>query len=385
MSPRHALALLLTGVLTGCGGGVARGDSGLVRVERTPDDGILPEVSVGADGAVHLVSLHGAAAAAGVRYRKRSLTDTSWSSPVALDPTPGSGMAIGTVRGAHLAVGRRGLVHVLWNGSSAVTTDARVGAPLLYARVDGRTVTPARNLMSDSVSLDGGGAIAADGEGHVYALWHANPPLAKRDAERTAFLVVSDDDGDRFGPARVASPPASGACACCGMAALARPGRSLLWMFRAATDDRGRDVHLMRRDGDGASTVVMEDPWELEACPLSTSTIADSPLGALAAWETRGQIHYADVPDGGMPLGGPQTAPGGTGRRRHPAVARNGAGDLLLAWTEGAAWGRGGDLEWVVLERGTRRELAAGRVPAIPTWTKPAAYATPTGTFVLLY
>lgn len=366
---------------SGCANSTQAGAVGQVLVERVPGDGLVADIAVGPGGTVHLVSVEGTPDAGDVMYRHRASSATAWSAPMRVNRTAGAGLAIGAVRGPRIVEGRRGLVHVLWNGSSKVTTDQKRGAPLLYARIDGTRVSDARSLMTTSTMLDGGGAVAADQDGHVYALWHGLIAPRTRDAERNAFLSVSADDGGSFAAERVVNPENSGVCGCCGMAATVSPGTGLLWLVRAATGDKARDMMLMRLDR-GAPAVLLRDPWQLEACPLSTSALANTATGAVAAWETRGQILTAEVIDGRA--GRPVPAPG-TGQRRFPAVALNGAGDVLLAWTEGAAWGRGGSLAWVLLEHGSRRELAAGTVPSLRPWTKPAVYARPDGRFVVLY
>ena len=368
-------------VLSGCASPTQVRAVGQVVVERVPDAGLVADISVGPGGTVHLVSIDGTPEAGDVMYRRRTSSATAWSAPIRVNATAGAGMTIGAVRGPRIAEGRRGLVHVLWNGSSRVTTDQKRGAPLLYARIDGSRVSDARNLMTASTMLDGGGAIATDQDGHVYALWHGLVAPRTRDAERNAFLSVSTDDGGSFAPEHVVNPENSGVCGCCGMAATVPAGSGLLWLVRAATDDRARDMMIMRLDG-GVPSVLLRDPWQLEACPLSTSALANTATGAVAAWETRGQILTSEVVGGRA--GRPVPAPG-TGQRRFPAVALNTAGDMLLAWTEGAAWARGGSLAWVLLEHGSRRELDAGTVPNLRPWTKPAAYARPDGRFVLLY
>ncbi len=368
-------------IATGCTRAQPPHAASLVSVERVPGNGVVADIAVGAGNTVHLVTVEGPAEGGDVIYRHRASNEQAWSAPLRVNATSGAALAIGTIRGPHIAEGRRGLVHVLWNGSSKVTTDQRRGAPLLYARIDGGRVSDARNLMTTSTSLDGGGAIAADQDGHVYGLWHGLLPPHQRDADRTAFLSVSSDDGASFGPERVVSPDGSGACSCCGMAATVAKGTGLIWLFRAATGDHARDTMIMRLDN-GVPSPLLRDPWELQECPLSTNALALGPQGAVAAWETRGQILTAEIV--GNRASRPETAPG-SGQRRYPAVAINNAGDMVLAWTENAAWARGGDLAWVLLEHGTRRELASGTAPKLRPWTKPVVYARPDGTFVVLH
>ena len=85
-------------------------------------------------------------------------------------------IATGTIRGAQLAIGRTGTVHVAWNGSDKALprppvnpTTKRAGMPMLYARrIAGTAFEPQRNLMTETTNLDGGGSIAADDRGGDY-------------------------------------------------------------------------------------------------------------------------------------------------------------------------------------------------------------------------
>ncbi|MEO7649520.1 MAG: hypothetical protein ABIZ80_03565, partial [Bryobacteraceae bacterium] len=98
-----------------------------------------------------------------------------------MNSQPGSAIAVGTIRGAQLALGRNGRVHVARNGSMAAepkgTTNpdsGKPGVPMLYAGLDngGKAFERQRNLMTLSFGLDGGGSIAAGHAGNVYVAWH---------------------------------------------------------------------------------------------------------------------------------------------------------------------------------------------------------------------
>ena len=67
----------------------------------------------------------------------------------------------------------------------------------------------------------------------------------------------------------------------------------------------------------------------------------------LAAWETAGQVQYAPVGTSTDPARVVR-APGGDRNRKHPALAVNARGDVLLAWTVGMGWQRGGSVAWQV-------------------------------------
>ena len=69
----------------------------------------------------------------------------------------------------------------------------------------------------------------------------------------------------------------------------------------------------------------------------------------VGAWETGGQVYWTRVDgDGSSRL--PVAAPGKGKGRKHPRVAVNRKGDVMLAWTEGTGWQKGGSLAYQVYD-----------------------------------
>src|SRR5262245_40765470 len=83
-----------------------------VRLVRTPDGGIQPQAAVDRDGTVHLVYLKGSPGAADIFYRRQAPGSDRWSEPLRVNGQPGSAVAVGTIRGAQLAIGKNGRPHV---------------------------------------------------------------------------------------------------------------------------------------------------------------------------------------------------------------------------------------------------------------------------------
>src|SRR5262249_40111960 len=104
-----------------------------------------------------------------------------------------------------------------------------------------------------------------------------------------------------------------------------------------------------------------------------------------AAWDTADQVYFARIKLGTTEFTDPQSAPGGGKARKHPAVAVNGPGETVLAWTEGTGWQKGGDLFWQVFDRTGKPTGQKGGVDSgIPTGGLPAVVATDGG-FTILY
>src|SRR5262249_35931602 len=88
-----------------------------VEVVETPDGGIQPQAVADSEGAVHLVFLKGDPGKSDVYYARAEPGEPSFSRPIRVNSDAGSAIAVGTIRGVQVAVGRKGRIHVVWNGS----------------------------------------------------------------------------------------------------------------------------------------------------------------------------------------------------------------------------------------------------------------------------
>ena len=118
----------------------------------------------------------------------------------------------------------------------------------------------------------------------------------------------------------------------------------------------------------------------IAACPMSTLCLAEGPSGIVAAWDTEGQIYFASVKSGSAEVAQPLSAPGTGKARKHPAIAFNAQGEMILVWTEGTAWQKGGDLVWQEFDKSGKPTNEKGRVErGIPVWGLPTVVTKQAG------
>src|SRR6185503_16855759 len=162
---------------------------------------IQPQAVIDQSGIIHLVYFKGPARAGYLFYARKATGATEFSKPLPVNSKGANAIAVGTIRGAQVALGKNGRVHVAWN-----STD---GKSMFYTRLnDARDAfEPERNVMVWTGGLDGGGSVAADERGNVYVSWHGNAPDNKdREAGRAVFVAKSRDEGKTFAKEAQANP-----------------------------------------------------------------------------------------------------------------------------------------------------------------------------------
>lgn len=165
--------------------------SDLVTLQRTPNGGIQPQAVVDAQQTIHLIYFKGEAKAGDLYYVSRKTGETEFSKPIKVNSRPASAVAIGTVRGGQLALGKKGRVHVAWNGASGI-------GGMQYSRLSdtGDAFEPQRNLMQKSFLPDGGCSIAANESGQVLVAWHGVTTGQEGEDQRQMWAARSSDDGN---------------------------------------------------------------------------------------------------------------------------------------------------------------------------------------------
>ena len=426
-----ALLLMLGLACAGMPAHAARADPELVRVTRLPNGALQPQAATDSAGVVHLIYFKGEPMHGDVFYVRSADGGATFTKPLRVNSQPGSVVATGTVRGAHMAVGKAGRVHVAWMGSQkAEPKAAGKSSPMLYTRLNdaGDAFEPQRNVIQRRPGLDGGGSVAADGEGNVYVAWHAPteakdesarhphdpkkghvPPHAKgghgdaehhaqdakkghaggghAEADRHVWVARSGDDGRTFAPEIAANPKATGVCACCGMRIFADAGGRVYVLYRGATEMVNRGMHLLVSN-DGAATFeeAKVHPWKIGKCVMSTAAFSGGPGGVVAAWETREQVYFAKFSEHNTDAPTESSAPGTGENRKHPAVACGHDGRFVLAWTEGTGWNKGGVVRWQAFEKdGTPVRGEPGRFDGLPAWSVPAVVGARDGSFRIIF
>ena len=361
-----------------------------VDVRRVPDGGIQPDAVVDTAGVLHLVYLSGTPGASDVYYTHSRDGGRTFAPRVRVNSQPGSAIAMGTIRGAQLALGRDGRVHVVWNGSSTadpkppVRDGQKPGMPLLYTHTtrSGSVFEPQRNLMTSTRHLDGGSSVAADRAGNVFVAWHGNAlDGAEGEQARRVWLARSADDGGTFSPEVAISPAETGTCGCCGLR-IAASGHKVQVLYRAATQMVHRDIHALRSSDRGRTfTADKVDEWEIGACPMSSMAIVpgDTPI---YAWEHDGQVAFRAEGDRAFEPTAADTQVA-TARRKHPRLAVGKAGAVLMAWATGTGWNKGGAMGWQLFADGAPLGEVQAR-DGLPVWSFPAVAAVG-DRFVLLY
>jgi hypothetical protein len=366
---------------------------GGVTLLRTPNSGIQPQAAVDSKGTIHLIYYTGSPEGGDVFYVKRPLEQTEFSQPLRVNGRSGSVIAMGTIRGAQMALGKNGRVHVVWDGMGKGAARVSVGgkevAPLLYTRLnDAQTAfEPERNIITFAPGLDGGSSVAADPEGNVYVTWHAPQPGSSHEDEedRVVFIARSREDGKTFETEKTALSERTGACACCGMRAFADSSGAVYILFRSAMGGLNRDALLLvSKRPEEDFTIAHRDKWKVTTCPMSSATLTQAKDGAIAAWETAGQVYWARVNPRTLEVSAPIRPPGDTARK-HPVAVSNGKGETLLVWTEGTAWAKGGAVAWQVYSADGKPTSDKGRGEGLAAWSLATACATPSGDFVVFY
>ena len=356
--------------------------SSSVHLLHAPNGGIQPQAAVDRDGTVHLIYFSGDPKAGNLFYVRSTDNGATFSKPLQVNSHPGTAIAVGNIRGAHIALGNKGRVHVAWNASKGPN------APMWYTRMnDSRAAfEPERNLIHSAYGLDGGGSLTADAWGNVFVFWHAPEPGAQGEAHRHIWMAKSSDEGRTFDEEHSINATPTGACGCCGMAAFSDSTGGVYALYRSASEVVNRDMYLLASHDHGKTFSDSKvDAWKVGYCVMSSSSFAAGHDATFAAWETKDQIYFGRIDPRTGTIPKIIAASGDTPKRKHPALAVNNNGEILLAWTEGMGWNKGGSLAWQVYDKNGKPTAEAGHADGVPVWSLLTAFTRPDGSFTIVY
>ena len=346
-----------------------------VSVLRVPDGGTLPQVAVDEADTIHLVYYSGSMSFGDLFHATMHPGTSDWSEPQRINSTPRSVTGLGPTDGGQFTIGPDGRLHVVWFH--------RAPPRFYYTRSDHTGRFETQKVLSRKVEdgVESGPTLAVDHAGAVYVFWHADPV---EDAQRRVYGTVSRDNGVHFDSPRTVNLPAAGACACCGIRAVANVKGTISVAYRSAGDNVNRDMRLLTSTNEGRTfTDRLIQPWTLGACPVATTTLSTGPQGTVVGWETEGQVYLANtehVEEATLPPGVAEF------RRKNPTVAVNHRGQTLLAWGDGPGFQSGGQLYWHLFDdRGRPRGQQNSTSTLIPPRSLPSTAARNDGSFVLVY
>src|SRR6266513_195934 len=151
-----ALVAVVTGAAVSIQGRTNSPATPKVTLIRTPHDGIQPQTVLDSHGVLHVIYFRGDASAGDIEYVRRDTDAKKFSHPIRVNSEAGSAVAIGTVRGPQLAVGRNGRVYVIWFGPQSQAGESKDAMPVFFSRLnDSHTAfEPQRNLMQWARNLE---------------------------------------------------------------------------------------------------------------------------------------------------------------------------------------------------------------------------------------
>ncbi len=300
------------------------GDPVLIAAGNGPNVPKQPQVTVGADGGVHVVFGVGE----GVSYCQSMDGGLTFSSPTEAFRVPN--MSLGMRRGPRVAVTSKAIVVTAIGGMMGKGKDGDV---IAWRSVDGGAVWAGPVRVNDvaDAAREGLHAMAAGEDGSVWCVW-----LDLRNKRTEIFASRSQDGGASWEPnITVYTSPEKSVCECCHPSIIVS-GKAIHVMFRNSL--RGeRDMYVTSSKDSGATfspaKKVGKGTWKLDACPMDGGMLAAGPKGELATvWRRDGEIYMAAASGAAEKMLGPGYQPWVTATAKGPYVVWTAKreGDLML-------------------------------------------------------
>lgn len=356
-----------------------------VRVVQLPDEALVPEVAVDSKGSLHVV--YGKDDNA---FYTRSVDDGK-NFELSIQLTiPEATAVVGGERGPKIAIGKDDAIHVVWFNKK----EGGVG----YARSvnSGKSFEIKSNLVEiiNGKRLTDSPTVTADKNGNVYIFWLDGrlPPDPNSPVSSSIFVSISADNGKTFSANMpVKSDYPGRACACCALEAEIGTDGELYVVFRGGYQNI-RDMYFLKRldsDTKFKATLISDDRWKYEACPMSGAFLIPGPEGLTifplyVSWMSQGEVYYASSSDGGKSFQNairPKSPKSlSQNRRNHPIVLVNSKGQIFFAWMEEAG------VKWEVRSSGGSdgQLISSGDAGEISPRSKPTGFVDRDGGFVLV-
>ena len=341
-----------------------------------PNQGICPDVAVGANGAIYEVYAQNRNAFFVVSHDGGH----TFSRPIRLNRVAGNVLA-GHERGPKIALSANGAIHAVWMDTGSTNLE------YTRRRRNQTSFTRPINLRAPGAHLDGV-TIATGGRNNVFIAWLDSrlPPDSPNPLSLPILVRWSEDGGGSFFPAQ---PLVSGtplrACSCCSLHAVGSSVGVFDVAFRGAyANIRDPWLAAVRVRPDTAKTRasrVAVQEWKFPGCPMAGPTLArgPNPNEIWVAWYSNGRVFCAHSLDGGAHFDAPVSpAAHGKALQNHPVVLVNRTGDVLLAWEEGR------DVFWQLLNADGNAE-SSGDAGALPPESKATGFVDPQGNFRLVF
>lgn len=322
-----------------------------------------PYVAADNAGAFYLVYVQRQGGQCNV-YLRRSSDGREFSPPVRVNDRDGDA----TVRNENppkVTAGPNGTVYVCWANERG-----KWKGNVRFARStdSGKTFAPAITINSDGDREPAGHAfqsMTVDRQGLIYVAWIDERNKTKTDRGAEIWLAVSRDRGRSFSPDRRVL---SDVCECC-RTSLQVSSNGLLYLTYRTVPRSGpmyRDIILAHSRDGGRSfvrTVVSQDHWEINGCPVAGPSVSVNAAGHLAVvWFTGGDqpgLYYATSADAGRSFSARQLLDSQQHDGRHAQTTPLANDRILVGWDFGM---EKVSTSWAVLDLKGRELLARSSV-----------------------
>ena len=281
---------------------------------------------------------------------RHSSDGVNFSAPVRVNDRAGDA----TVRNENppkVAVGARGEVYVCWANERG-----KWKGNIRFARSTdgGKTFSPAIAVNSDGAGEPAGHAfqsVAVDRRGRVYVAWIDERNKQKEDRGAEIWLAVSTDGGRRFSRDRRIL---TDVCECCRTNLQIDAAGNLYLSYRTVprSGPMYRDIVIARSQDGGktfAQTLVSEDRWEINGCPVAGPSFSFDNRGAITAvWFMGGGerpgLYYATSTDSAKNFAPRRLLDQRQKIGKHAHTAGLAGGGIFVAWDDAdgktfSAWG----------------------------------------------